>query len=119
MLATLLRRAGAGEALWLPDLRALFSADPGARPLILRLSAPGRPDRDFRFPLPRAENAAERVFLLRCLEAEVYNILSAWSGASLCLYCEEADRELLAALPERFERPGGLGKVRNIARRIS
>ena len=118
MLASLLRRAEAGEALWLPDLRALFSADPGARPLILRLSAPGRPDRDFRFPIPRAENAAERAFLLRCLEAEVYNILSAWSGASLRLFCGEEDRELLSALPARFECPDGLGKVRNIAGRV-
>lgn len=118
MLSELLKRAGAGEPLWLPELRAAFAADPGASPLILRLICPDGAPRDYALPLPAWENAAEKDFLRGYLCAHVYNLLSAFSGREIRFFCDGAAAALAEEIPPRFARPDGLGKVRNIARRI-
>ena len=63
MLSELLKRAEAGEPLWLPELRAAFAAGPGASPLILRLTCPDGAPRDYALPLPAWKNEAEKDFL--------------------------------------------------------
>lgn len=118
MLSSLLQLAEAGAALWLPDLRAQFAAAPDALPLVLRLTCPDGSERDYRLALPRWETDAERDFLRRYLCAHVYNLLSAFSGSAICFFCDAPLDTLAAELPVCFDRPDGLGKVRNIARRI-
>ena len=118
MLSELLKRAEAGEALWLPELRAAFAADPGAAPLILRLSCPDGTLRDYTLSLPSWESEAEKDFLRGYLCAHVYNLLSAFSGREIRFFCGGAAAALAAEVPACFARPDGLGKVRSIARRI-
>ncbi len=118
MLSSLLQQAEAGALLWLPDLRALFAAAPDTMPLILRLTCPDGSERDYRLALPRWKTDAERTFLRQLLCAQVYNLLSAFSGSAICFFCDALLDELAAELPACFDRPDGLGKVKNIARRI-
>lgn len=118
MLSSLLQQAEAGAPLWLPDLRAQFASAPDALPLVLRLTCPDGVERDYRLALPRWGTEAERDFLRQFLCAHVYNLLSAYSGSAICFFCDAPLRELAAELPACFDRPDGLGKVRNIARRI-
>lgn len=118
MLSELLKRAEAGEALWLPELRAAFAADPGASPLILRLRCPDGTLRDYALSLPSWESEAEKDFLRGFLCAHVYNLLSAFSGREIRFFCDGAAAALAAEVPACFVRPDGLGKVRSIARRI-
>lgn len=118
MLSELLKRAEAGEPLWLPELRAAFAADPGASPLILRLTCPDGARREYALSLPAWGNEAEKDFLRRCLCAHVYNLLSAFSGRELRFFCDGDAAALAAEVPACFARPDGLGKVRSIARRI-
>lgn len=118
MLSELLKRAEAGEELWLPELRAAFAADPGASPLILRLRCPDGTLRDYALSLPSWESEAEKDFLRGFLCAHVYNLLSAFSGREIRFFCDGAAAALAAEVPACFVRPDGLGKVRSIARRI-
>ncbi|MBO6040604.1 MAG: hypothetical protein J6P58_05290, partial [Oscillospiraceae bacterium] len=118
MLSQLLKRAEAGEALWLPELRAAFAADPGASPLILRLSCPDGTPRDYTLSLPSWKSEAEKDFLRGFLCAHVYNLLSAFSGREIRFFCDGAAAALAAEVPACFARPDGLGKVCSIARRI-
>ena len=118
MLSSLLKRSGEDAPLWLSDLRAAFAAEPAAEQLILRLVTPEGAARDYPLSLPRWESDGERAFLLRVLCAHVYNLLSAFSGQAVTFYCDEPLSSLAMELPACFDRPDGLGKVRNIARRI-
>jgi len=118
MLSSLLRQAEAGAPLWLPDLRAQFASAPDALSLVLRLTCPDGTDRDYRLALPRWGTDAERNFLRQLLCAQVYNLLSAFSGSAISFFCDAPLDTLAAELRACFDRPDGLGKVRNIARRI-
>ena len=113
----LLCRAQSGESLWLPELRRRFEADGGAYRAIVRLVGENSV-RDYPLSFPRAEDAEDMNFLLRYAAANVYNILSAFSGREIKIFCGDELRALLAPLPEMFDAPDGMGKVRNIARRI-
>ena len=118
MIMDLLAQAAAGTPLWLPDLRERFSEASEAKKIVIRLVERQMLARDFELALPMAESAKEKDFLLRFTASEIYNLLSAYSAREVRLYCDSAAAELLSALPERFEAPDGLGKVRSIARRI-
>ena len=118
MIQELIRRAESGESLWLPDLRNIFEACPCARRAIVRLFGSDGRARDFMLFFPPADDTAEESFLLRFAAANVYNILSAFSGREVRIYCKDDLRELLSGLPSLFDATEGLGKVRNIARRI-
>ena len=118
MLSAFLEPARNDSPLWLPDLRTLFAAEPGALPLVLRLTCPNGLERDYRLGLPRWETNAERAFLRQFLCAHVYNLLSAFSGSAICFFCDAPLNELAAELPGCFDCLDGLGKVMNIARRI-
>ena len=113
-----LLRAERGETLWLPELRERFSEYPGAFRSVVRLLGDNGFTRDYELFFPPFNGEEERAFLLRCAAANVYNILSAFSGREVRIYCGEELRALLAPLPLMFDASGGLGKVRNIARRI-
>ena len=100
MLSELIEKAGAGESLWLPELRERFAAEAEARALVLRLYRLDGGVRDEELRLPRWETPAERALVLDYLKAGVYNLLSVWSGEGLCFYCEPEDGELRALLAE-------------------
>ena len=118
MIKELLRQAESGGSLWLPDLRESFASSIGARKAIVRLLGSTGSSRDYELFFPPADGAEEEAFLLRYAAANVYNILSAFSGREVKIYCEDDLFPLLSALPALFDDPEGLGKVRNIARRI-
>ena len=118
MVKELIRRAESGESLWLPDLRKSFESSSGARKAIVRLFGSDGSARDYELFFPPTDDAEEEAFLLRYAAANVYNILSAFSGREVKIYCAEDLFPLLSALPALFDAPEGLGKVRNIARRI-
>ena len=118
MLHECLQHASGGETLWLPELRDRFEEVPGAETVILRLSYGEGQCCDRTLPLPHAYDAEERVFLLRYLAANVYNLLSAYSGSELCFFSTPESETLLRELPELFASSRGYGKVLNIARRI-
>lgn len=118
MIDGLLAGASRGEPLWLPDLRKSFKECAGARRAVIRLLGAEAPARDYELFFPPTQSAEEAAFLLRYAAANVYNILSAFSGREIRIFCGEELRALLSPLPGSFETPDGLGKVRNIARRI-
>lgn len=118
MINELLSQAAGGTPLWLPELRDKFAKESGANRLIIRLCEDLGTSRDWEIYLPAAQNSDEQAFLLRFMAAQIYNLLSAYSAREVILYCEEREAALLSALPALFDRPDGLGKVRNIARRI-
>ncbi len=118
MIRDLLQKAHRGDSLWLPDLRRSFSNAEAARRVMVRLCGCEGGARDYELFFPPADGDDEKAFLLRYAAAHVYNILSAFSGREIKLFCDEQSRALLAELPALFDVPDGLGKVRNIARRI-
>ena len=118
MIKELLKSAERGEPLWLPDLRRRFEKDSEARRAVIRLWESESRPRDRELFFPPAEDEEERYFLLRYAAANVYNILSAFSGREVQIFCDEELRALLAPLPALFDTQDGFGKVRNIARRI-
>ncbi len=118
MIKDLICRAEKGEPLWLPELRSRFAACQGARRATVRVFVDEERARDYEIAFPLAEGEEEKAFLLRYAAANVYNILSAFSGRKVLLFCEDDLQAELAALPSQFESPQGLGTVRNIARRI-
>ena len=118
MIKELIRSAENGKSLWLPDLRMCFERSGGAGKAVVRLVGGEDFIRDYELHFPPFEDEEEKRFLLRFAAANVYNILSAFSGREVRIFCDEETRQLLAELPSLFEAPDGLGKVRNIARRI-
>ena len=118
MLLPLLREAEAGGPLWLCRLRADFAKMPDAMPLYLRLTCPDGTRRDYALRLPAWETEEERSFLRGYLCAHAYNLLSAFSGSQLRFFCDGAAEELAGEVAPCFDRPDGLGKVKNIARRV-
>lgn len=118
MIKELIQRAERGESLWLPDLRRDFEQCTGAVKAVVRLLGSEESVRDYSLYFPSVRDEEERRFLLRYAAANVYNILSAFSGREVQIFCDEELRSVLEGLPELFETPDGLGKVRNIARRI-
>ena len=118
MIRDLLERAKGGEPLWLPDLRRSFAACPDARRAVVRLSGSEGPARDYELFFPPADGEDEKAFLLRFAAANIYNILSVFSGKEVRIFCCEELHALLTPLPTLFEAQNGLGKVRTIARRI-
>ena len=118
MIANMINQAAAGLPLWLPDLRERFAKQPGADRLIIRLCDGRETARDWELSLPFAQNGEEQAFILRFVTSQIYNLLSAYSACEVILYCEEREAKLYSDLPALFDRPDGLGKVRNIARRI-
>ena len=73
-------RAERGETLWLDELRKRFSEYPGAFRSVVRLLGDKGFTRDYELFFPPFEGGGEREFLLRYAAANVYNILSAFSG---------------------------------------
>ena len=118
MIKDLLKSAERGEPLWLPDLRRRFENEDGARRAVIRLWGSESSPRDWELLFPHTGGEEEGRFLLRYAAANVYNILSAFSGREVQIFCDEELRELLSPLPALFETSSGFGKVRNIARRI-
>ena len=118
MINEMLFRAERGEPLWLPDLRGSFANCVGARKAVVRLTGSEGSARDYELFFPPAEGEREKAFLLRFAAANVYNLLSAFSGREVRIFCDDELRALLAPLPALFDAPDGFGKVRNIARRI-
>ena len=118
MLKELIHRAENGESLWLPDLRKCFEQCEGSHKLIVRLCGGEDFIRDYDLFLPPYLDKKEEEFLLRYVSSNIYNILSAYSGREVILYCDEVSRSLLSKVPKLFDTDNGLGKVRNIARRI-
>ena len=126
MLSDLLQQAREDRPLWLPELREAFLADPGSRPVKLRLALHDGTQRDFSCALPRWETAEEQRFTAEYLCACIYNILAVYSGRELRLYFDTTDPELLAlfeTLGDVFQldkkQRHGYGKVISIAERIS
>ena len=117
MIKELIRKAERGESLWLPELRQLFKQSAGSHKAVVRLILGEGNMRDYELFFPAFEKE-DTGFLLRYAAANVYNILSAFSGREIRIFCDEETRSLLAGLPALFDVPNGLGKVRNIARRI-
>ena len=118
MIRELIRKAERGESLWQPDLRQRFARYPGAHKALVRLCGDEGPPKDYELWIPPCEDAEEKRFLLRFAAANVYNILSAFSGREIRIFCDEETHLLLAELPSLFHAADGFGKVRNIARRI-
>ena len=118
MVNEMIQKAERGDSLWLPDLRRDFENCSGADRAALRLLASDGSARDYSLYFPPYRNEDERSFLLRYAASNVYNILSAFSGSEVRIFCGEKLQSLLSSLPELFDVPDGLGKVRNIARRI-
>ena len=118
MINEMLFRAERGEPLWLPDLRGSFANCVGARKAVVRLTGSESSARDYELFFPPADGEREKAFLLRFAAANVYNLLSAFSGREVRIFCDDELRALLAPLPALFDAPDGFGKVRNIARRI-
>ena len=99
-LSQLQEQSMKGQPLWLPELRQSFAAAESARPLILRLRCLFGPDRDEHLAVPVSQNAAERALVLSVLKAEVYNLLSVWSGKSVCFFFSPDDPELARLISE-------------------
>ncbi|MBR4473892.1 MAG: hypothetical protein IKS55_09670 [Oscillospiraceae bacterium] len=127
MISEWIEKASAGEAVWMSDLRAAFSEDPGAVLLPVRLHPVRGGLLDLPCYLPRWQNPEERRFVEEYFFAFVYNLLSVCSGQSLSFFADPGDRQT-AELLETFSRAFGIGaenrqrrgygKVINIAERL-
>lgn len=118
MIKELIRSAKSGGSLWLPDLREHFRKCPEASRVVLRLIGNNGFARDYTLFVPAAEEEAETKFVLRYVASNIFNIFSVFSGRMVQIYCDDQLKSLLETLPGLFDASGGLGKVRNIARRI-
>ena len=124
-LSELIARAADGEALWVPELRNIFSGIQDAVPVILRLHCLDGHYEDRPLSLPHWACEPEKCFVEEFLWAEVYNLLSVYSGRDLRIYFPAGDNQLeflVDALPEVFQLHAsdrhGYGKVINIADRL-
>lgn len=120
-----LASAGAGEAVWLGDLRASSAAAPEAERLVLRLTGCDGSREDFSLFLPPWRGDGERDFALSILSACVFNLLSARGGRELrVFFCTE--NEALAGLVGELETVfqlrqsvrRGYGKAVSVSNRI-
>ena len=127
MLSEWIKKALAGEAVWMSDLRADFASDPEAVLLPVRLQLVKGGVLDMNCFLPRWKSEDEHCFVEEYFFAFVYNLLSVCSGQSLCFFADPADRrteDLIAAFHRAFgigtadRQRRGYGKVINIADRL-
>ena len=127
MLSEWIKKASAGEAVWMSDLRADFASDPEAVLLPVRLQLVKGGVLDMNCFLPRWKSEDEHCFVEEYFFAFVYNLLSVCSGQSLCFFADPADRrteDLIAAFHRAFgigtadRQRRGYGKVVNIADRL-
>ena len=124
-LSELIARAEGGDALWVPDLRTCFSEMSDAVPIVLRLHCLDGHFEDRSLSLPHWTCESEKHFTAEFLWAEVYNLLSVYSGRELRIFFPTGDeqiRQLTDALPGVFQLHAsvrhGYGKVINIADRL-
>ena len=127
MLSEWIKKASAGEAVWMSHLRADFASDPEAVLLPVRLQLVKGGVLDMNCFLPRWKSEDEHCFVEEYFFAFVYNLLSVCSGQSLCFFADPADRrteDLIAAFHRAFgigtadHQRRGYGKVINIADRL-
>ena len=125
MLSEWIKKAEAGEAVWMSDLRAAFAEDPDAVRLPVRLHLVTGGTLDYPCFLPRPHSPEEARFVEEYFFAFVYNLLSVCSGRSLSFFADPTDRqtaELIARFRLIFGVDGGerrgYGKVISIADRL-
>lgn len=126
MLNILIQRAAKDKPLWLPELRELFNNLPGSRPVMVRLTSHQGQVRDYRLSLPLWEGEEQHSLVRSFFLASIYNLLAACSARELRLFYDTADASLAPLVPTieqafqlRETKRRGLGKVINIAERIS
>ena len=126
MIENWLDAAKHGEEVWLSDIREECLADANSVQIVCSLVAFDGTVRELPLPLPRWRGEEERGFIFEYLCASVFNMLSSLSARKIVfsLPCRETEaRAMLAELDAAFglrdpER-SGLGKVVNIADRLS
>ncbi len=122
---TYLAAAGAGQAVWLGDLRASGALAPEAERLVLRLTDCGGCRADFPLSLPRWDGETERAFALSILSACTFNLLSARGGRELRVFFDTENAALASLVGELggvFQlgesRRRGCGKAVSVSNRI-
>jgi len=97
MIDQWVKKAQAGEPVWIGAVREACKKSPDSMQLTLRLTTLSGEQRDFPCPLPRWKTPEERKFALDCLSAGVYNLLSALGGKQL-EYCYDPEQTELTEL---------------------
>ena len=120
-----MKRASAGDAVWMSDLRDDFAAEPDACRMTVRLHLVQGGVLDLPCSFPRWNTPDEQRFVEEYFFAFVYNLLSVCSGRSLTFYTDPAEpalQALISRFREVFRLDGtlrrGYGKVINIADRL-
>ena len=126
MMQEFLNRAERGEHVFLPDVRAAFSAGTSRIQCVLELVIGG--ERHWEIRVPAAKNVAEAAFVKEYCYASFYNLISTFGGKRMRLYVSPMDSfsaELCATLDDVFQvhRPKrerrGYGKCLNVTDRIN
>lgn len=126
MLNTFLRRAEAGEPVFITDVREAFQAE-GTRPFHIHVTLYDRTVRVFPLVLPQVSGRAEAEFTAEYVYATLYNILSALGALRADIYLNASDIslwELAEGLNEVFQTGrekalrSGYGKCLNVNERV-
>lgn len=124
MIQTFLRRAAAGQPVFLPDVRAAFQRR-GTLPFHIHAALYDGTVRVFPLTLPEPRGEPERRFAAEYLCAHIYNILSALGAVGVDLYWDPAGGRALAGSldqifqtrAEKWERTG-YGRCLNVNDRV-
>ena len=126
MLSTFLKKAAAGEPVYITDVREAFQAR-GTRPFHVHVTRYDRTVRVFPLALPAASGEAETGFAAEYIHACIYNILSALGALRVDIYLDRQDAALLE-LAENLDcvfqtdcpknRRSGYGKCLNVNERV-
>lgn len=126
MLNTFLRRAEAGEPVYITDVREAFQAE-GTRPFHIHVTLYDHTVRVFSLVLPQVSGRAEAEFTAEYVYATLYNILSALGAVRVDIYLNASDIslwELAEGLNEVFQTGrekalrSGYGKCLNVNERV-
>ena len=105
MIQEFLRRAAAGQSVYITDVREAFQAK-GTRPFHLHVTLYDRSVRAFNLRLPETAGEDEERFVAEYVYANVYNLLSSLGGIRVDIYLNQTDGAALA-LAERNKRDSG------------
>lgn len=126
MIQEFLRRAAAGQSVYITDVREAFQAK-GTRPFHLHVTLYDRSVRAFNLRLPETAGEDEERFVAEYVYANVYNLLSSLGGIRVDIYLNQTDGAALALAESlssvfQLDRPKtartGYGKCLNVNERI-
>lgn len=107
------------EHVWIADVRSAFAVDPASADVFIRLEKLDGRQIEYACPMPLWKSDDEFDFLVDYACAEIYNILSVYSGRSISVFGADDYHTLFDCAFSRFFYDSGYRKVINVARRLS